>query len=79
MFPWLHVVVMQRKFSKTTIDDDCQCKRIAKRFQKAICFVKKMMHLKAYICCSEDIYLAFVASLCNSIENIAININSVSL
>lgn len=36
-------------------DDECQCKRIAKHFEKAVCLIKGMMHLKTYICCNEDV------------------------
>lgn len=48
-------------------------KQIAERFKKPIRFTfKKMVHFMAYICCSEDIRVAHVVSLHNSVENRAI-------
>lgn len=41
--------------------------------ENAHVWVAKLMCLTAHICCSEDIYVAVLVSLCNSIESKASN------
>lgn len=45
----------KKKKSAGTINDDCQFKLIAEHLKKTACFIKRMVRLTAYICCSEVI------------------------
>lgn len=45
----------KKQKSAGTINDDCQFKLIAEHLKKTACFIKRMVRLTVYICCSEVI------------------------